>query len=357
MLNEADSELKEKFYLPDICTAQSLFFMVLAGVLLSIVFALLSGEIQTFKWGDFAIIAFLVLWIILLSGAILCQLRPLLLELSLKLGLLASYVVIIAVTGSVSLLGQWLNIEYLGAFSTIDFWITLEHVIIAGILAGVALRYLYLQQQLHMQEQAELAARIQALQSRIRPHFLFNSMNIIASLIESDPDLAEEVVEDLADLFRATLSEASQRVSLNKEIELLQKYIHIEHLRMGDRLQVDWQLDVFDDSVLIPQLSLQPLLENAIYHGIQPLAKGGLITVIITERDDFLHVTIRNPCDKKSTALAEQRLKNKSGNQLALDNFRRRLQAYYQGQATLSIEEIDQQFILSFSYPLQMKAQ
>jgi len=355
-LSEPDKEVisqfeAEKFYLPNICTVQSLFFMVLAGTLLSIVFTLLSSDISNFPWDRFAVTAFVVLWIILPCCAVLCQLRPFLLRLSLLHGLIVSYIIILLVTGTVSLLGQWMNIKYLGAMASVDVVLTAQHVLIAGILAGVALRYLYLQQQLNMQQQAELASRIQALQSRIRPHFLFNSMNIIASLIATDPDMAEEVVEDLSDLFRATLSEANQLVAIDKEVELLEKYVHIEHLRLGDRLQVDWQIDHFDESVLIPHLSLQPLVENAIYHGIQPLPQGGKIVVKIVKQDKKVAIDISNPCPMGNNEVSRPP-NNKQGNKLALENLRHRLQAYYKGEASLNITQEEGHFSVSFQYPI-----
>ena len=141
------------------------------------------------------------------------------------------------------------------------------------------LRYNYIQRSLHTREESELHARIQALQSRIRPHFLFNSMNIIASLIPVDPDVAETVVEDLSELFRASLQEEGSEVSIEEELALCRRYTRIEYLRLGERLNIEWQIEDAVESVKIPLLTLQPLLENAIYHGIQPMPEGGTITV------------------------------------------------------------------------------
>src|SRR5690606_15741716 len=127
----------------------------------------------------------------------------------------------------------------------------------------------YLTQQLRLRQKAELEARIQALQSRIRPHFLFNSMNSIASLIGIDPQAAEAAVEDLSGLFRASLGQSSAEVSLDDEFELCRRYLRMEQLRLGERLRVRWDVDAVPTTLPIPALSLQPLLENAIYHGIQ----------------------------------------------------------------------------------------
>ncbi len=338
---------QEQFYLPDICTVPSLLFAVLAGCLLSIVFTLVgSNGLRDFKQEQFALTAFFVLWVVLLSVALLCKLRPYLTRLSLLQGLMISYAIVLVVTLMVSTFAQFVLINFMGKWGGYDGWLTLEHVLIAAILAGVSLRYLYLQELLHIQQQAELASRIQALQSRIRPHFLFNSMNIIASLIETEPQLAERVVEDLSELFRATLSDANQLVPLAREIELAKNYINIEALRLGERLKVDWQVEIFDDEVVLPHLSLQPLLENAIYHGIQPMPEGGTITVKILNRDKKLLIMIANP------VLPGLNVSDRTGNNLALENFKHRLQAYYGEAAQFSAERKSDIFEVMFSCPL-----
>lgn len=338
----------EQFHLPDICTVQSLLFAVLAGCLLSVVFAVVSSRgLQHFELQQFALIAFFILWVILLSVALLCKIRPYLRRFSLLQGVVASYAIILLVTLVVSVIAQWILVSYLGKREGHNIWLTLEHVLIAAILAGVSLRYLYLQEQLHIQQQAELASRIQALQSRIRPHFLFNSMNIIASLIETEPKLAERVVEDLSELFRATLLDANQLVPLDREIVLSKNYVSIEMLRLGDRLKVDWQVDNFDEVVVLPQLSLQPLLENAIYHGIQPLAEGGTITVKIHNDNNKLLVQISNP------VLPGPIKAGRTGNNLAIDNFKHRLQAYYGEAAQFAAGRKDDIFEVMFTCPLK----
>jgi len=337
---------QEQFYLPNICTVQSLLFSVLAGCLLSIVFAAVSSKgLEHFDVQQFALIAFFILWIILVSVALLCKIRPYLTRLSLLQGIVVSYGIVLFVTLGVSVIAQWVLANYLSRWGGFSWWFTLEHVLIAAILTGVSLRYLYLQEQLHIQQQAELASRIQALQSRIRPHFLFNSMNIIASLIETEPQVAERVVEDLSELFRATLSDANQLVPLEREIELSKSYINIEKLRLGDRLNVDWQIDPFEEPVLLPQLSLQPLLENAIYHGIQPLAAGGTISIKIANNDKKIAVVITNP------VLPGPKVPVTTGNSLALENFRYRLQAYYGEAAEFSADRKGDIFEVIFICP------
>jgi two-component system sensor histidine kinase AlgZ len=351
-----DPMVSDRFHLPNICTVQSLLFIVLAGTLLSVVFTLVDKGLRGFDWQSFSLIAMFVLWIVLVSVAALCKLRPRLTSLGLMAGSLFSYILVLLVTLAFSVTAQWVLVAFFNQESGFDFWVMAEQVLVAAILGGVSLRYLYLQEQLHIQQQAELASRIQALQSRIRPHFLFNSMNIIASLIESDPALAEKVVEDLSELFRSTLSSANQLVPVRQEIELGKNYLHIEGLRLGDRLQVDWEVDqnILGDStdILLPHLSLQPLLENAVYHGIQPLTEGGVIKITVKIQNDALEVTVRNPV--KSAEDMGLLVKNKKGNSLALENLQRRLHAYYGDQAKFRAGVVEGCFFeVSFSCPLQ----
>ena len=148
----------------------------------------------------------------------------------------------------------------------IDLNLLIRDMLIALVLGGIALRYFYLSQLLQRQSEAELQARIEALQARIRPHFLFNSMNIIASLIPVDAEKAEQVVEDLSELFRASLNTDAQLVPLADELSICRKYASIEQLRIGERLQMDWNVLEPLPAVKVPALCLQPLLENAIYH-------------------------------------------------------------------------------------------
>ena len=209
----------------------------------------------------------------------------------------------------------------------------------------MVLRYFYVQQQLREQEQSELQARIQALQSRIRPHFLFNSMNIIASLISVDPETAESVVEDLSELFRASLNDAGNQVLLTEELELCERYVRIEQLRLGDRLRLAWDIGEYPDATKIPLLTLQPLLENAIYHGIQPLPDGGTIAVTLRYDRNVVSVRITNPLPS-----AEYRAQTQ-GNKMAVNNIRSRLNVLYNDAAELTAEAEGDVYVTMLRYP------
>jgi two-component system sensor histidine kinase AlgZ len=215
------------------------------------------------------------------------------------------------------------------------------------IMIGIAFRYFFLTHQLRLREQAELTSRIQSLQSRIRPHFLFNSMNIIASLISIDPDLAEEVVEDLSSLFRASLSDStSQPVTLAQELGLCEKYVHIECLRLDDRLTVQWDVNVDTGAIEIPLLTLQPLLENSIYHGIQPLPKGGTVNVSVELAGPQVQIEVTNP-------LPGTPYEHEQGNGIAIDNIRNRMTALYGPDAQLTTDITGGLFTARLIYPVK----
>lgn len=324
-----------------------MFFLILVAELLVFAFVLFISTLPEFNWTELALTSFFALWVVLLSAAILCRLRPLMAQLPLRAGAFLSFCLILLVTVFITLGCQW---AYFGGMQYLAFngWQLIRNLFMAGIIGGITLRYFYIQQQLREQQQAELKSRIQALQSRIRPHFLFNSMNIIASLIETDPVTAEKVVEDLAELFRASLGEMAVEVSLARELELCKRYIHIEQLRLGKRLSVVWEVEANLEEVDIPLLTIQPLIENAIYHGIQPLPGGGEITVKIVTRDDYLIVEIRNPVSEELRNSA----KHHQGNRIAMDNIRHRLEALYGESALLKSTLEDNTYVTHMHYAI-----
>jgi len=172
-------------------------------------------------------------------------------------------------------------------------------------------------------------ARLQALQARIRPHFLFNSLNAVLSLIRQDPKRAEVVLEDLAELFRVAMGNERELSPISKEIELCRQYLEIEQLRLGDRLKVVWHIDNMPPDALVPPLLLQPLLENAVYHGIEPRVEPGEIVIDIYVARQRVHAVLRNPYSPQGT--------HHSGNKMALNNIRERLQLHFDAEATLDM--------------------
>ena len=334
------------FFLPDLCQAQSILFLVLASELLVFVQILFSSSFFDFDWLGLGLASLFIQWVVLVSAALLCNIRPWLMGMSVPKATGVAYGLILLLTLLFSL-GAEMVLEGMGSVTESGWGRIVRNLLIAVIMTGMAFRYFFLSHQLRSREQAELASRIQSLQSRIRPHFLFNSMNIIASLISIDPDLAEEVVEDLASLFRASLNDStSEPVTLAQELDLCEKYVHIESLRLDDRLTVQWDVNVDTAAIRIPLLTLQPLLENSIYHGIQPLPKGGTITVSVELAGPQVQIEITNP-------MSDTPYEHKQGNRMALDNIRNRMTALYGPEALLTTDVSEGFFTARLIYPVK----
>ena len=219
----------------------------------------------------------------------------------------------------------------------------LQSVVAVALVSVALFRYLFIRTQWRAQLLAQSEARVQALQARIRPHFLFNSLNTIASLIPEEPVSAERATEDLADLFRGSMRRADSLISLSEELDLARKYLHMEQRRLGERLSVDWQVSELPKGASVLPLTLQPLLENAVAHGIQPRIDGGEVRVYGRSEKDNIVVTICNPVgpdDYKS-----------QGHGMALANIRERLELAFGPAASLITHQDDEQFFAVLSLP------
>lgn len=336
-----------KELIPDLCQVRAVLWLILFSQALVIVLILLSSGAQNFSWEQFGLLSFYVQWLVLVSAACLCRLRLYIPALSLNQLTAMSFILIQAVNLLISLITLYGMNELLLETYSWDWLI--RNQLISAILAALVLHYFYLQMQSRLHARSELQSRMQALQSRIRPHFLFNSMNIIASLIHVDPDKAEQAVEDLSELFRASLKMAGAQTTLQQEMDLCKKYINIEQLRLGERLRVNWQVDAANQTN-IPLLTLQPLIENAIYHGIAPSEKGGVVDINIYTEKSRLHIKVSNPI------CAVQHQRHESGNQMALENIQHRLQALYGRDASSTTEQNEQTFTIHLHYNHQHKA-
>ena len=194
------------------------------------------------------------------------------------------------------------------------------------VVAGTLLFYLHLRAK--ALSPSIIESRLQALQARIRPHFLFNSINAVLSLIRADPRRAETALEDMADLFRVLMSDNRNLVPLADEVELCRQYLALERLRLGDRLRLEWHLNSMPGDALVPPLVLQPLLENAVYHGIEPLSAPGVISINIFSKDGQVHAILRNPYRADGG-------RHHAGNKMALGNIRERLALHFDVEAAL----------------------
>lgn len=226
-------------------------------------------------------------------------------------------VLVLALNGALAALLFGVNRESMDAYS--------RHLILAPVVIATMLTYFDLRAR--ALSPAIVEARLQALQARIRPHFLYNSLNTVLSLIRLEPRRAESALENLADMFRVVMAENRALSPIGREVELCRQYLELEQLRLGERLQVKWRIDDMPSDALLPPLLLQPLLENAVYHGIEPRVEPGELTIDIHEVRGEIHVLLRNPY-----AASAQR---EGGNKMALNNIRERLQLHFDAEGTL----------------------
>lgn len=338
-------------YLPDFCSAGTLFIVLVVAELVAIVLALAAHEPQ----GEFLIqlskISFFVLWLALLGTAVMCQLRSRLESAGKTRAFVISYVVLEIMCLIVAELSWQLMWRFAGVAIIDDTHseFILRTFAISSIFIALSMRYLYVSSEWRRSIVLEAQSRISALQALIRPHFLFNSMNTIASLIRSDPHQAEEAVEDLSDLLRASLSSTRNRTSIKEELEVAAIYHRIEKLRLGDRLRVRWKIDELPMRARIPSLTIQPLIENAIYHGIELLPDGGDVTVSGKRDGRYVQISVSNP-------VAPGKARNKDGNKMAIANIRQRFELAYGNRASVDIDDSDDSYTVTLRYPLDEDA-
>jgi len=342
------SSLDDELFLPDFCNIRVIFLVVLIAELLAFVLALAPQVSNNNLWERLGIISMFVQWVALVNAALLCGLRPLFKKQSHTAVATGSFLLILIVTALLTeitlRLAFFVGLEsILPAASHANF--LLHNIAISAIISAVALRYFYMQHQLKRRVKAESHARFEALQARIRPHFLFNCMNTIASLTRTQPALAEEVTEDLADLFRMSLADVGNRIPVNDELALCRRYLNIEKLRLGERLNIHWKIDELPDAATLPSLTLQPLLENAVYHGIEPRQQPGTIEVSGKQVNNGIEFMISNPAPKA-------RSNRRDGNHMALDNIRERLKATYGDEASLTSDTVNGQYFVAIRIPL-----
>jgi two-component system sensor histidine kinase AlgZ len=343
------------FYLPDFCATRTVFAVVLISELVAIVLSLARVELRFGFWLDLARTSLFLLWIGLSSAAALCAARGWLARLNTRAASGIALALLVAVTVVISEATYWIGRAWLGNLGVAGHLFPADHaafllrnVFIAFIVSALALRYFYVSHQWRRNVELKARSRLDALQARIQPHFLFNSMNTIAALTRSDPRLAEEAVENLADLFRANLRETRSRIPLREELEVARLYQRIEELRLGARLQVRWDVDELPMDLPVPGLLVQPLLENAIYHGIERLPEGGAVTISGTRRDGAIELTVSNPTPP---SLAGGEGARHGGHRIALDNIRERLELAWPGRAHLQVREADGRYEVTLVLP------
>jgi len=334
-------------WLPDLCRLPTLAAMMISAEIVVLVLELAPSE-EAWGLAPFAAASLFAQWLALASALLLCKTRHLLHRLPLPIGVFLAWLEPVGVAA----IGAYLLYQI---DNGLDAGLTLPHghagdfvfgcAAVAGVICAAALRYFYVQQQWASQVQAKADAEVRALQARIRPHFLFNSMNSIASLVRRDPVTAERAIEDLADLFRAALGAGHGPATLDEEIVLVERYLAIEALRLGDRLKVEWHLaDDLPRNLSMPRLILQPLVENAIVHGISRIEHGGTVRIDASAEGGRLRIAIVNPVP---------RTRGGSGNAHAQNSIEQRLRHHFGASARVTIQQRDDYYAFELDLPLR----
>jgi two-component system sensor histidine kinase AlgZ len=318
------------------------FLLIVVGFLAALVFALAQAESVERFWISFGLAAIFIQWVVLASAALICLARRLFPASPL---ISAAWIMILVVPGFTSLAtiaGFWL---FLVDPAQSAGWIFLRNLVISVIVSLVLMRYLILQQRWRQQIAAQAGTRLDALQARIHPHFLFNALNTVSELLHEHPDQAEQALLDLSDLLRSGLRVDSEH-TLEEELDLIRAYLRIEALRLGPRLRVAWSVDEHVDLKQVrPALLIQPLVENAVIHGIAPHPEGGELKITISMiRFGRIRVRIENPIPPSPAS-------PRSGNGTALENIRQRLALAYEEGAGLKTDQVGDKFRAILTLP------
>lgn len=342
MREKQQNPLRDSFLIPDLCTGRPLVLLLMATQLLVILFMLFQFGLE-FDWIYMGSVTVYMQWQAIGSALLMALVREYFLLLPKNQAASATFALLVLWGALMAVVAQWL--DHPDRLTLIDWPLVARNTLISAIVVGIALRYLYVQQQLVDREKSELQASLSALQARIKPHFLFNTMNSIASLISIAPEKAEKMIEDLAELLRASLREEMLETTIANEWELCQRYLEIEQLRLGERLS--WQCDfsALNEALPIPSLSLQPIVENAIYHGIQASPHPGFIRVSGHLQEGRVVIQVENSFDR-----AYKSERPNKGNKMAINNIRHRLQHLYGDSASLELEEKNGSFLVTLSY-------
>lgn len=343
----------QEHFLPNFCELKMTVSVLIIAELLALVITLVMPVPSIFFSNYFEalfLISLFVLWIAMACAMGLCVARKYLRKLPNKLALVTAYLLLLLITFAVNECAVWLLWAFGKIGSPRPEWyahLHLQNLSVSAIINALMLGYFLTKQELQQRTISEAKAKNQALQSRIRPHFVFNAMNIIASLTRSEPAKAEAAIEDMSELFRMMLNEEETLVPVKREIEVAEKYLALEKLRLDNRLQIDWDLGKFPRKAIMPILTLQPLLENAISEGIEPSATGGTISIKLWENNDIIYINISNTIPKKRGR------KSRPQNNESLENIRQRFQSHYGDKASLTASEEDGHFLVAMTLPVR----
>ena len=331
--------------LPDFCGLPVLFALLLLAALVVMVMLLAPGSAITLD--SFAVATLFAVWLALVCGVCLCKLRPSLERLPAVPAYLIVWLIIVLAVLFGSIIVWWLDYRLNTGLAPDEARrFILGNALVAALVGAALLRYFYVLAQWQERLQAASRAQVEALQARIRPHFLFNSMNTVSALVRLDPDAAERTIENLSELFRAALGADDRPGTLGEELNLIDRYLAIEQLRLGDRLKVQRQLHDAPRELPMPRLLLQPLVENAVHHGIHGCRAGGTVGISAECRGGQLLISIDNPLPDSDAALA-------GGHGHALDNVQRRIAYHYGERGKMSTTITDNRYRVSVQLPLE----
>lgn len=308
--------------LPDFCNLGIMLRTLVIANLMGMALALARASTLLEAWRELQQIALVLQPSLLAALLLLCTLKRPLHRLPYRYGVLA----VLALTLGVVAGMQRFIARQLFVFENTTHME--NQLLLALLMAGSLLVYFHMRSRILSPAVGE--ARLQALQARIRPHFLFNSINAVMSLVRSDPQRAERALQDLADLFRVLMKENRELTRLEDEVNLCWQYLELENLRLGDRLRIAWHIDNMPKDAMVPPLILQPLLENAVYHGVEPAQTPGEISINIFRSRDQVNLVIKNPYLKEGS--------HHSGNKMAMQNIRERLALHFDAEAALRCE-------------------
>lgn len=297
------------------------------------------------RWFRLGLSTLFVQWVTLLTLIILCQVQKRSQGISARYFAALAFIVLLSSTALVSLVAHNLLTEK-GWEAQVSVSVFILHNLLIAVIVGLIGLQFYL---MHLERNQRIAAQsraeLDALQARIRPHFLFNSLNTAAELTQQDPKAAEQALLNLSDLFRAALK-AGEDSDLQTELQLIDAYLSLEQWRLGSRLQISKQYPAKLPHVKLPSLTLQPLVENAIRHGIEGMKQPSLITLQIIITEKHLTMIIENPLPNQSNT----RLK---GNGIAIENIQQRLALIYDETARLTSGKVGQTYRAKLVIPIK----
>lgn len=337
-----ESASAEAVTLPQFCGLPAVFALLVVAELVVLIAALVPDSRMSFR--AFTTASAFAVWLALLCALLLCKLAPLLAKYPARTGYMISCLALVAIVAAATALIGWLDHSLrtgLTPPSLLRF--VIGNSALAALLGAALLRYLYVLAEWRARLAAVARAQFEALQARIRPHFLFNSMNTVAALVRVDPAAAERTVEDLTELFRAALGTDQRSSTLGEELALADRYLAIEQLRLGDRLRIERDLEDLPLQLEVPPLLLQPLVENAVYHGIQPLREGGTLRIRGRRVDGVVEFEIDNPVSDNASV-------KRNGH--AQENVRRRIAYHFGARAALATTVKDGRYVATVHLPI-----